>query len=73
MSNLHLSRRRELALLQLQLKEVGRVLDEIESRSKRRRAVLEIAAVDGFSNLVSESTEDRFAACVATGMSKIRS
>jgi hypothetical protein len=68
------SRSQELAKLQLQLADVGRLLDEIERRSARRRAgrALEVTSANCVSSLTPENPETRFAACVASGMSKIR-
>jgi len=62
-------RRQELALLSLQLANASRLLDEIERRSLDRRA----GSVERLSNLITESSETRFAACVASGMAKIQS
>jgi hypothetical protein len=66
------SRSQELAQLQMQLADVSRLLDEIEKRSLRKRSVSESTAIDLVANLIVESPETRFAAYIASGMSKIR-
>jgi len=74
MGSLRQSRRQELAQLELQLASVSRLLDEIEKRSLSKQAVggSEALAMDRLSDSASENTETRFAACVASGLSKIR-
>jgi hypothetical protein len=69
------SRRRELAQLQLELAKATQRLDEIERLSFRRRVAIspETVAIDEPSAFLFENAETRFAACVASGMSKIRS
>jgi hypothetical protein len=69
------SRRQELAQLQVQLAEAGRLLDEIEKRCDRKRTTgaRKSGAIDWLSNSNPENAETRFAACVAFGMSKLRS
>ena len=62
------SRSQELEQLRLQLKSVNRLLDEIEGRSLRRRTAVERLPKQSYEN-----PETRFAACVASGMSKIQS
>jgi hypothetical protein len=68
------SRSRALAQLKLQLEDAGRLLDEIEKRSRYRRTgrASQSVSIDRLSNLISENPETRFAACVASGMSKLR-
>jgi hypothetical protein len=68
------SRRQALAQLKLQLEDANRLLDEIEKRSRYRRSgrASGFSSIDRLSNLISENPETRFAACVASGMSKIR-
>jgi hypothetical protein len=75
MGSLRDSRSQALAQLKLQLADTGRLLDEIEKRSLYRRTgrASESVSIDRLSNLISENPETRFAACVAFGMSKIRS
>ena len=63
------SRSQELELLRLQLESANRLLDEIESRSLSRR----IAVAERLPKQSCENPETRFAACVASGMSKILS
>ena len=69
------SRRQELAQLQLQLEIAGRLLDEIESRSCKKTIwdQSKSKAVRQNTNPIPGDAETRFAACVASGMSKIRS
>jgi hypothetical protein len=68
------SRRQQLAQLQLELTRASQRLDEIERRSLRRSVeVVDAPAIDGSSKSSFENAETRFAACVAFGMSKIRS
>jgi hypothetical protein len=75
MGSLLNSRRQELAQLQLQLADAGRLLDEIEKRCNRKRTTgaPKSETIDWLSNSTAENAETRFAACVAFGMSKIRS
>ncbi|SHM85074.1 hypothetical protein SAMN05444321_7899 [Bradyrhizobium lablabi] len=63
------SQSQELEQLKLQLETVNRLLDEIERRSLRRRT----AFADCLPKQSCENPETRFAACVASGMSKILS
>jgi hypothetical protein len=63
------SRRQELKQLQLQLQSATQLLDELERRSACRPA----AAADRFPKQSCDNPETRFAACVASGMSKIQS
>jgi hypothetical protein len=63
------SRRRELKQLQLQLQCATKLLDELEKRSSCRPS----SAVDRFPKQNCENPETRFAAFVASGMSKIQS
>jgi hypothetical protein len=72
MGSLQGSRRRQLARLQLELAKASRRLDEIENRSRRKSATA-TRVIDETSNSPFENVETRFAACVASGMSKIRS
>jgi hypothetical protein len=65
MGGLQGSRRRQLARLKLELAKAWHRLDELEKRSYRRP--------DEIANTLSENAETRFAARVASGMSKIRS
>ena len=63
------ARSEELKRLQLQLEDASRLLDQIEQRSLDRRG----ATVDRSPEPKFENPEMRFAACVASGMSKIQS
>jgi hypothetical protein len=69
---LHGSRRRQLTQLQLELTKVSQSLDEIEKRPHHGSAAV-TGVIDETSNPLFENAETRFAACVASGMSKIRS
>jgi hypothetical protein len=62
------SRRQAVAQLKLQLEDAGRLLDEIEKRSRYRRPgrASQSVSIDRLSNLISEDPETRFAACVAS-------
>lgn len=62
-------RKQELAQLQLQLSNASQLLDEIEGRSRSRCAVS--GFIDQPSSLTTDNPEHRFAACVASGMSKV--
>lgn len=59
----------DLRRLQLQLEDANRLLDQIEQRALDRRP----ATMDRPSEPNFENPEMRFAACVASGMSKIQS
>ena len=74
MGSVRQSRRQELAQLELQLASVSRQLDEIEKRALGKQAIGESEATEigRLSASTSENTETRFAACVASGLSKIR-
>jgi hypothetical protein len=66
MGGLQGSRRRQLERLKLELAKASNRLDQLEKRSLRK--------LDEIPNSSpSENAETRFAACVASGMSKIRS
>jgi hypothetical protein len=65
MGGLQGSRRRQLERLKRELAKASHRLDELERRSLRRP--------DEIPDSPSENAETRFAACVASGMSKIRS
>jgi hypothetical protein len=62
------ARSEELKRLQLQLEDANRMLDQIEHRSLDRR----LATMDRPSEPDFENPEMLFAACVASGMSKIQ-
>lgn len=64
------SRSEELAQLQIQLANVSRLLDELERRSFNRRTA--VVSDSQTPDLPVDSPETRFAACVASGMSKIQ-
>jgi hypothetical protein len=60
--------RQELAQLQIELAKASRLLDQLEQRSSARAGALSASKnVDP----TPENLEMRFAACVASGMSKI--
>ena len=61
----------EIARLQLQLANAAQRLDELEQLSLLRAQAMS-AANPGASPALAESPELRFAACVASGMTKIR-
>jgi hypothetical protein len=73
MGNPHGSRRRQLARLQLEIAKASQRLEEIEKRSLRRRSGDISPSIAEDSNFQFENAETRFAAFVASGMSKARS
>jgi hypothetical protein len=72
MGNPHGSRRRQLARLQLEIAKASRRLEEIEKMSFRRRSGIG-GSIAEIPNQQFENAETRFAAFVASGMSKMRS
>jgi len=63
-------RSQEIARLQLELASASRRLDELEKRS-RLRACQAMDPVEDAASL-AETSELRFAACVASGMTKLQ-
>jgi hypothetical protein len=72
MGSLQGSRRRQLKRLQLELAKASQRLDEIEKLSRRKSAAV-TRVIDETSNSLFENAETRFAAYIASGLSKIRS
>jgi hypothetical protein len=67
-------RNQEIARLQLELASASQRLDELEKRSRLRACqTAELGLLDNTSAAsVAESAELRFAACVASGMTKLQ-
>jgi hypothetical protein len=68
-------RNQEIARLQLELASASQRLDELEKRSRLRacQKADELGLLDNRSAAsVAESAELRFAACVASGMTKLQ-
>jgi hypothetical protein len=73
MGNPHGSRRRQLARLQLEIAKASRRLEEIEKMSCRRRSDICGSIAEIPNQQFEKNAETRFAAFVASGMSKMRS
>jgi hypothetical protein len=61
------SKRGQLKKLQIQLENANRQLDAMEARSAHR-----LTAAGLLEKQLAENPETRFAACVASGMSKLQ-
>lgn len=68
------SRSRELERLRVELAAAGRLLDEIERRSRAQKRKMNLAAAQTLrSEIDPNDTETRFAACVSHGLAKLSS
>lgn len=68
-------RAQELERLRVELAKAGRLLDELERRSKARERNTNFVAAPSvsFNEVDSSAPETRFAACVSRGLARLNS